>query len=143
MTCLVKTSVVLATILSPLFLFSTNVFASEFLGNMPFSDFATLSGVVVVPPPPPPSEGGNTGGNGGGGGNTGGGGGGGNTAANTSALTAAQKPYDTNGDDRIDVLDFNALMVHWGEKGNVVGDFDKNGVVDVFDFNALMVHWTA
>lgn len=69
-------------------------------------------------------------------------GGGGNTPTAT-ALTAVQKPYDTNNDDKIDVLDFNALMVHWGEKGNVAGDFDKNGVVDVFDFNALMVHWTA
>jgi hypothetical protein len=61
-----------------------------------------------------------------------------------SSLTAEQKAYDANNDSRIDVLDFNALIVHWGEAGaNVVADFDKNGVVDVLDFNALMVHWTA
>ena len=61
-----------------------------------------------------------------------------------TSLTEAQKVYDTNGDDAIDVLDFNALIVHWGETGSaVVADFDGNGVVDVFDFNSLMVHWTA
>ena len=61
-----------------------------------------------------------------------------------TTLTEAQKVYDTNTDNRIDVLDFNALIVHWGETGTaVVADFDGNGVVDVFDFNSLMVHWTA
>lgn len=83
--------------------------------------------------------------------NNGVGGGSTNTTTNTvpavtplaTTLTAAQKPYDANNDNRIDVLDFNALMVHWGERGTtVVADFDKNGIVDVFDFNALMVHWT-
>jgi len=82
----------------------------------------------------------------------GGGGGGGSITTTTTAvttstattLTVEQKAYDTNSDNRIDVLDFNALIVHWGEKGTaVVADFDKNGSVDVFDFNALMVHWTA
>jgi len=62
----------------------------------------------------------------------------------TTPLTEAQKVYDTNGDDAIDVLDFNSLIVHWGETGSaVVADFDGNGVVDVFDFNSLMVNWTA
>lgn len=77
--------------------------------------------------------------------NSGGGGGGSSTnTITTTALTTEQKPYDANNDSKIDVLDFNALMVHWGEKGTtVVADFDGNGSVDVFDFNALMVHWTA
>ena len=83
---------------------------------------------------------------------SGGGGGGGSTPPPTltdippavTTLTEAQKVYDTNTDNRIDVLDFNALIVHWGETGTaVVADFDGNGVVDVFDFNSLMVHWTA
>ena len=61
-----------------------------------------------------------------------------------TTLTTEQKVYDANNDNKIDVLDFNALIVHWGEKGtDVMSDFDGNGVVDVFDFNALMVHWTA
>lgn len=94
------------------------------------------------------------------GGNNGGGGGGGGggtasiatnnpvvttvTPVVTTSLTAEQKAYDTNNDSKIDVMDFNALMVHWGETGSsVVADFDGNGVVDVFDFNSLMVHWTA
>jgi len=41
----------------------------------------------------------------------------------------------------IDVLDFNSLMVNWGNSGGA-GDFDGNGTVDVFDFNALMVNWS-
>jgi|GEM_PF-3376981 len=88
-----------------------------------FTSFGSLTATTVAPAPS---------------------GGGGNSTATVTTLTAAQKLYDTNNDDKIDVLDFNALMVHWGEKGAIViGDFDKNGVVDVFDFNALMVHWTA
>lgn len=66
------------------------------------------------------------------------------TTTTVTSLTAAQKVYDTNNDNSINVLDFNALIVHWGEKGTtVVADFDGNGTVDVFDFNSLMVHWTA
>ncbi|MDO8552223.1 MAG: hypothetical protein Q7S01_01685 [bacterium] len=101
-----------------------------------FTSFGSLAANPAPAPAPAPSGGG-----GGGGGTT-------NTTPTVTptvtALTAAQKVYDTNNDNHIDVLDFNSLMVHWGEKGaTVVADFDGNGTVDVFDFNLLMVHWTA
>ena len=50
---------------------------------------------------------------------------------------------DTNKDGKVDILDFNTLMVHWGEtvSGNIA-DCDSDGIVDILDFNLLMVHWT-
>jgi hypothetical protein len=77
-----------------------------------------------------------------------GGGGGGGGGANTpstpaSTLSAAAQKVDANKDNKIDVLDFNSLMVNWGKTGTGnVADFDGNGKVDVFDFNLLMINWT-
>lgn len=58
-------------------------------------------------------------------------------------LSEAAKKMDTNSDDKIDIWDFNSLMVNWGktESGNIA-DFDANGTVDIFDFNLLMIYWT-
>jgi len=61
----------------------------------------------------------------------------------TSPLSAAAQKVDANKDNKIDVLDFNSLMVNWGKTGTGnVADFDDNGKVDVFDFNLLMINWT-
>ncbi len=60
-----------------------------------------------------------------------------------STLSAAAQKVDANKDNKIDVLDFNSLMVNWGKTGTGnVADFDGNGKVDVFDFNLLMINWT-
>jgi len=69
-----------------------------------------------------------------------GGGGGGTTIVSSTA-----KPGDTNNDGKIDILDFNLLMVRWGipaSTGATQGDFNSDGKVDIFDFNSLMVVWT-
>lgn len=63
-------------------------------------------------------------------------------SAPPSPLSQAAQKIDANKDNKIDVLDFNALMVHWGEAGTSVGDFNGDNKVDVFDFNSLMVNWT-
>lgn len=75
-------------------------------------------------------------------------GGGGGGAVSTPPVTPiplseAAKKMDTNQDGKIDILDFNSLMVNWGreETGNIA-DFDGNGKVDIFDFNLLMIYWT-
>ena len=73
---------------------------------------------------------------------SGGGGGGGGTIAQTSTLSAAAPKIDANKDNKIDVLDFNTLMVNWGSTGANVADFNSDGKVDIFDFNSLMVVWT-
>jgi len=78
-----------------------------------------------------------------------GGGGGGSytyvpaTTPSTSQLSEEAKKVDANKDGKIDVLDFNTLMVNWGNTsdGNVA-DFNGDGKVDVFDFNLLMINWT-
>ena len=71
------------------------------------------------------------------------GGGGGGIVTQTSTLSATAQKVDANKDNKIDVLDFNSLMVNWGktETGNVA-DFNGDGKVDVFDFNLLMINWT-
>lgn len=56
---------------------------------------------------------------------------------------AASKRADTNDDGKVNILDFNSLMVNWGRTntGNVA-DLDLNCKVDLFDFNSLMIYWT-
>ncbi len=58
-------------------------------------------------------------------------------------LSLAAQKVDANKDNKIDILDFNVLMVNWGSAitGNAA-DFNADGRVDVFDFNLLMVNWT-
>lgn len=60
------------------------------------------------------------------------------------ARSAQAKKIDIVKDGVINILDFNGMMVHWGE--TTCGDAaDMNGdcVVDIFDFNTLMVYWGA
>lgn len=105
----------------------------------------TISASLPTTPTPSPTP---TGGGGGGssaGGSAGGGGGGGVTTptTSTSPLSAAAQKVDANKDNKIDVLDFNTLMVNWGKTtANNVADFNGDGKVDVFDFNLLMINWT-
>lgn len=64
-------------------------------------------------------------------------------SATPTPLTAEQQKVDTNNDAKIDVLDFNALMVDWGQAGaNLSTDFNSDGTVDIFDFNMLMINWS-
>lgn len=106
------------------------------------------SSTPTPPPPPPPalSSGGDGGISGSGGGSTSGGGGGSGVTTPTiptSPLSVAAQKVDANKDNKINVLDFNTLMVNWGSAGaNNAADFDGNGKVDVFDFNLLMINWT-
>ncbi len=68
----------------------------------------------------------------------GGGGGGGSYSPPPSYETG-----DTNEDGKVDILDFNSLMIHWGETTtNNIADFNNDNKVDIFDFNSLMINWT-
>ncbi len=74
----------------------------------------------------------------------GGGGGGGGSIVSTPA-TSGLIPGDTNADKKVDVLDFNTVIVHWGETttgGAASGDLNGDGKVDVLDFNILIVNWS-
>ncbi len=56
-------------------------------------------------------------------------------------LSEAQRA-DVNKDNKVDIFDFNILMVNWGLTiaGNIA-DINNNGRVDIFDFNLLMTYW--
>jgi len=69
--------------------------------------------------------------------------GGGSITTTATTLSAAAQKVDANKDNKIDVLDFNTLMVNWGKTtANNIADFNGDGKVDVFDFNLLMINWT-
>ena len=50
---------------------------------------------------------------------------------------------DANDDNKVDISDFNLLMINWGATiaGNIA-DFNADDTVDILDFNLLMIHWT-
>ncbi len=54
-------------------------------------------------------------------------------------ISFAFKPADFNKDGKVDILDFNYLMVHWGSSNPGAADLDSDGDVDIFDFNLLMI----
>ncbi len=75
------------------------------------------------------------------------GGGGGATLAPAmpiiSTSSTAISKVDANRDGRINIFDFNLLMIQWGivGSGNTC-DFNGDGKVDIFDFNNLMINWS-
>ncbi|MEK7542776.1 MAG: lamin tail domain-containing protein [Patescibacteria group bacterium] len=63
--------------------------------------------------------------------------------AKVPALSQAAQKIDVNGDNKIDVVDFNMLLVNWGSaSANNIADFNSDGKVDILDFNLLMIYWT-
>ena len=69
--------------------------------------------------------------------------GGGSITTTATTLSAAAQKVDANKDNKIDVLDFNTLMVNWGKTtANNIADFNGDSKVDIFDFNLLMINWT-
>ncbi len=70
--------------------------------------------------------------------NTGGGGGGGGGSPRPSATA---KKGDVNKDGKVDILDFNSVMIQWARQGSLTADFNKDNKVDILDFNTLMINW--
>jgi hypothetical protein len=64
------------------------------------------------------------------------------TGRETDWFIKEVKRTDIFLDGKIDVLDFNELMINWGKTdvGNSA-DVNQDGSVDVFDFNSLMINW--
>ncbi|MBU4204605.1 hypothetical protein KKE19_00385 [Patescibacteria group bacterium] len=61
----------------------------------------------------------------------------------TPITPATAKKGDVNNDGKVDIIDFNLLMVNWGNNPtNLAADLNGDGKVDIFDFNILMVNWT-
>lgn len=58
-------------------------------------------------------------------------------------LTPEAQRADANKDNKIDIFDFDILMVNWGKAvSGSIADFSGDGIVDLFDFNLLMIYWT-
>lgn len=58
-------------------------------------------------------------------------------------LDATTTKIDANQDNKINILDFNVLIVNWGASGSSnPADFNKDNTVDILDFNMLMIGWT-
>lgn len=73
----------------------------------------------------------------------GGGGGGGGGTVTPPPATSDATPGDVNGDDTVDIIDFNSIVVDWGATGSsLASDLNRDGVVDVLDFNLIIVNWT-
>ncbi|MHB1162973.1 MAG: chitobiase/beta-hexosaminidase C-terminal domain-containing protein [Minisyncoccota bacterium] len=102
------------------------------------SPIASFSYTISTATTPAPSSGGNSGGNSGG---SGGGGGGGSITTTTTTNTGSSLIGDINGDGAVDILDFNALLVQWGQSGaNLAADLNHDNIVDILDFNILIIH---
>lgn len=115
--------------------------ASDLAGNWQSTASSTAYRWNVTVPPPAPAPAPAHGGGGGGGssaGSTGGGGGGGGTAPQIPSTIKG----DTNGDGRVDLTDFNTLMIDWGSAPGSKADINSDGVVDLLDFNSIMINWS-
>jgi len=87
--------------------------------------------VAPVPPTPPPAP-------------SGGGGGPALPPSPPTPLSPEAQKADINDDNKIDILDFNSLMVNWGSSSaSNPTDFNGDSKVDIFDFNYMMIYWTA
>ncbi len=72
-------------------------------------------------------------------GGSGGGGGGGGSVITTQNNTSVIG--DINGDGKVNILDFNALLVQWGKTGtNLSADLNHDDVVNILDFNMFIIH---
>ena len=60
-----------------------------------------------------------------------------------SPLSPEAQQVDVNQDSKIDILDFNLVMINWGvvTEGNIA-DLNDDNMVGIFDFNLLMIHWS-
>ncbi|HHZ89214.1 TPA: T9SS type A sorting domain-containing protein, partial [Candidatus Poribacteria bacterium] len=62
---------------------------------------------------------------------------------NTYRLMLPQsKPWDLNGDGKIDILDLSIVGRYLGQTGEKIkGDADENGLVDLFDLVTVVTHY--
>ncbi len=59
-----------------------------------------------------------------------------------SPSPSSAKPGDTDGNNQVDIFDYNLILTNYGKTGaNLQGDFDKNNKVDIFDYNTLISNY--
>jgi len=66
-----------------------------------------------------------------------------NDKKDVEEAVATKLKSDINGDGKVDLLDFNGLMVNWGNaKFKNQADFNADNKVDLGDFNIMMIDWS-
>ena len=56
--------------------------------------------------------------------------------------SASAKPGDIDGNNKVDIFDYNILLTNFGRTGvGVPGDLDKNNKVDIFDYNIVLTNF--
>ncbi len=59
-----------------------------------------------------------------------------------SPSSAPAKPGDIDGDNSVDIFDYNQLLTDFGkQQSGLSRDIDKNGKVDIFDYNILLTNF--
>lgn len=62
-------------------------------------------------------------------------------SSSSAASTPPTKPGDIDGNNEVDIFDYNILLTDFGKTGNNPGDIDKSGMVDIFDYNILLTNF--
>lgn len=63
-------------------------------------------------------------------------------APTSTASTAPNKPGDLDGNNKVDIFDYNILLTNFGKTGSgIQGDIDNSGKVDIFDYNLLLTNF--
>jgi hypothetical protein len=64
------------------------------------------------------------------------------TGTGGGTQTTTSKPGDTNGDGKVDIYDYSAVVRDFGKKGSgISGDVDRDGDVDIFDYSAVVANF--
>jgi hypothetical protein len=63
-------------------------------------------------------------------------------AISPSPLPSPIKPGDVDGNNKVDIFDYNILLTNFGKTGvGIQGDIDGNSKVDIFDYNILLTNF--
>ena len=65
------------------------------------------------------------------------------TAPSIAPSPSPRKPGDVDGDDFINIFDYNEVLTNFGKTTgfNILTDFDNNGAIDIFDYNEVLTNF--
>jgi hypothetical protein len=61
----------------------------------------------------------------------------------SKVIAATTKPGDANGDNAVNIFDYNILIANYGKSlcGVTNADFDGNCTINIFDYNVLIANY--
>jgi hypothetical protein len=63
-------------------------------------------------------------------------------SASPSPSPSPLKPGDLDGNNKVDIFDYNILLTNFGKTGTgILGDLDNSGKVNIFDYNILLTNF--